>query len=267
MSKFVVVVVPDEKKAFEALKAIKDLHNDGIVTLYDAAVAQRNSDGKLEVKQSPEEGPLGLAVGSLVGGMLGIFGGPAGAAVGLASGSILGSWRDYMHAGVGEDFLDKISTDMKPGDFAVITEMSEDWVTPVDTKAEALGGKVIREYREDFIDDQIDSRADAVAKDLEQRKTEHAGAKAQKMQGKLEKRIDEAREDLQKTAEKARQRLQQKKDELNAKIQALQAQATKAKPDVKSRIDQRIAELRNELAAREQKLNHAFELAEEALNP
>jgi len=267
MSKFVVAILPDEKKAFEALSALKQLHADGTVTLYDAAVAQRKPDGTLEIKQGPDEGPIGLAVGALLGGLVGLFGGPAGGAVGLATGSLLGSWRDYMHAGVGDEFLEKIGQDMAPGSFAVVAEMSEDWLAPVDAKIEALGGKVMREYRDEFVDDLIEKRADAVANDLEQRKTEHAGAKAEKMGAKLQKRIDETRQDLQKTASKARERLEQKKDEVNAKIEALEQQAAKAKPDTRKRIEDRIAEIRDELQAREQKLNHAFDLAQEALNP
>jgi uncharacterized membrane protein len=267
MSKFVVVVLPDEKKAFEALRSIKELHAEGIVTVYDAAVAARKSDGSLEIKQGPEEGPLGLGVGALLGGLVGLFGGPAGAAAGVAVGGLLGSWRDYMHAGVGEEFLETIARDMPPGNFAVIAEVSEDWVTPIDSKMEALGGRVVREYRDEVVDDMIEKRADSVRSELDRRKTEHAGAKAQKMEAKLEKRIDEVRQDLQETASKARKRLDEKQQEMNAKIAALQEQAGKAKPEVKSRIDQRIAEIRNELQAREQKLNHAFELAQEALNP
>jgi hypothetical protein len=54
---------------------------------------------------------------------------------------------------------------------------------------------------------------------------------------------------------------------MNAKVQALQQQAAKARPEVKARIDQRIDEIREELQSREQKLNHAYELAQEALNP
>ena len=39
----------------------------------------------------------------------------------------------------------------------------------------------------------------------------------------------------------------------------------KAKPDVKSRIEQRIADVRKDFAEREQKLTRAYKLTQEAL--
>jgi uncharacterized membrane protein len=173
MSKYVVVVLPDEKKAFQALSAIKDLHSEGMVTLYGAGVVERKQDGKLEVKQAADQGPLGLAAGSLIGGLVGLFGGPVGAAVGLGTGALLGSWRDYINMGVSQDFVESITHEISPGRFAVIAEVSEDWVTPIDAKMEALGAKVVREYRDDFVDDMIEKRADSVRSELDQRKAEH----------------------------------------------------------------------------------------------
>ena len=38
----------------------------------------KNADGKMTVKQAADEGPLGTAVGMLVGAMVGLIGGPAG---------------------------------------------------------------------------------------------------------------------------------------------------------------------------------------------
>ncbi len=240
MSKFVVVVLPNEKNAYEALHAIEELHKEGTVTFYAGTVVERKADGKLDVKKAVDEGPLGLGLGSVVGGLVGLFGGPVGGAIGLATGGFVG---------------------------AFIAEVSEDWLTPIDIKMEALGGTVVREYRDDFVEDRIEKHADAMRSEIEQRKAEHAGAKAEKMETKLEKRIDEARRDLETTASKARERLGQKKQEMLAKIEALQAQANKAKPEVQARIEQRITDIRAELQVREQKLSHAFELAEQALNP
>jgi uncharacterized membrane protein len=267
MSKFVVVVLPNENKAYEALHAIQQLHQEGTVTFYAGTVVERLADGKLDVKKGIDEGPLGLGLGALVGGLVGLFGGPVGGAIGMMTGGFLGTFRDVIHAGVSDDFVDKVTGELEPGKFAVIAEVSEDWLTPIDLEMEALGGKVVREYRDEFVEDRLEKQADAMLSDFEQRKAERAGAKAEKMEAKLEQRIDEARRDLETTASKARQRLEQKKQEMVAKIEALQEQANKAKPEVRTRVEQRITDMRAELQAREQKLNHAFELAEQALNP
>jgi uncharacterized membrane protein len=237
MSKFVVVVLQDEKKAYEALHAIKALHDEGTVTYYGSAIVERKADGKLDVKQTVDEGPLGLATGSLVGGLLGLFGGPAGAAIGFAAGGMVGSVRDVLHAGVGGDFIEKVTRDLEPGKFAVIAELSEEWTAPIDMKMEAFGGKVVRQDRDEFMDDQ------------------------------LEKQVDEARQALEKTSARARERFTQKKQEMNAKIKALKEQADKADAELQTRIEQRIAEIRTDLQAREQKLNEASKLVAQAFHP
>ncbi len=68
-------------------------------------------------------------------------------------------------------------------------------------------------------------------------------------------------------AEKAGRRLDDMKQEVTAKVDALQQQAASARPEVRSRIDERIAGIRRELAEREQKLTRAKELTQEALQP
>ena len=265
MSKFVVVVLSDEKKAYEALHAIKALDAEGTVTFYGASIVARTRDGKLEVKQAVDEGPLGLATGTLVGGLVGLLGGPAGAALGFAAGGMVGGVRDIFHAGVSDEFIETVTRELAPGTFAVIAEVSEDWMTPIDVKMEALGGRVVREYRDEFVDDMLAKRADAAKSDLARRKAELSGAIAGKMGNRLSRALDETKQDLQQTASKARERLAQKRTEMNAKIGALQAQAGKAKADVKTRIEHTIAEIRTDMDAREKKLNQAFELVDQAL--
>jgi uncharacterized membrane protein len=267
MSKFIVVVLPDERKAYEALHAIRELDQDGTVTFYAGTVVERKADGTLDVKQAVDDGPLGLGIGSLVGGLVGLFGGPVGAAVGMVTGGFLGTFRDVIHAGVSEEFVEKITHELRPGNFAVVAEVSEEWLTPIDAKMEALGGKVVREYRDDFVDARIEKNVDEVRNELAQRKMERAGAKAKKMEAKLDERIEDARNDLQQVASKARARLDEKKQEMLAKIGALKDQSNKAKPEVRARIETRITEIHAELAAREEKLSHAFGLAEQALSP
>jgi uncharacterized membrane protein len=236
MSKFVMVVLPDERKAYQALHAIKALHDEGTVTYYGSAIVERKANGNLDVKQAADEGPLGFATGALLGGLVGMFGGPVGAAAGLAAGGMMGGVRDILHAGVSGDFLEKVTRDLLPGKFAVIAEISEEWTTPIDMKMDALGGKVVREERDEFVDDQ------------------------------MQKQIDEARSEFERRKARARDRLAQKKQEVSAKINALKAQADKADAEVQARIEKRIAEIRSDLAAREQKLNQAAELVKQAFH-
>ncbi len=267
MNNYVVIVVPDEAKATEALHALRELHNEATVTLYGRSVVKREADGTLSVKEPAEKDAGGLGAGALVGALLGAFFGPAGAAAGLASGSVLGGWRDYLHAEIDDDFLASITATLTPGKYAVVAELDEDWLGPLDERMERLGGVVIRASRERFIDEMVEKRADANKAYFERRRAEARTAKAEKMKSKLEAKVDQAREKLQRTADDTKQRIDRRKQELEAKLQALHEQAAHASPDVRERIDQRIAQIRADFDEREKKLARAYELTQEALGP
>jgi DNA anti-recombination protein RmuC len=186
--------------------------------------------------------------------------------------------RDALHLDLSEEFLEAIERELAPDSFAIVAEIDEDWLAPLDTRMEELGGKVVREEREAFRDELIERRVNAGKAELERRKAEHAqrkaaraaeraGSKAVAKEQSLTAEIDDARRKLEKMAEKAERRLDDMKQELTAKVDALQQQAASARPDVRSRIDERIADIRRELAEREQKLTRAKELTQEALQP
>ena len=71
MSQFVVVVFPNEARAYEGTRALKALHCEGSLTLYGMAVIAKDVAGKFSVKEAADAGPLGTAVGALVGGLVG----------------------------------------------------------------------------------------------------------------------------------------------------------------------------------------------------
>ena len=265
MNKFMVVVFENEKKAFEGMSALDRLHEEGGVTLYAATVVERQADGKLSVKHREEQGPLGTGVGMLVGGLIGAFGGPVGAAIGLGAGVLTGVTRDLIHQEISDDFLETITEKLTPGKFAVVAELAEEWVAPVDVRMAELGGQVVRELRQDFVSDQIEKRTTARHNEWEQRKQEHAGARADKMAARLGEEVADAERKLQRVADKARQRLEETKQELEAKLRALEEQADKASPEVRKRIEQRISETRHDFGAREQVLTRAFQLADQAI--
>jgi uncharacterized membrane protein len=265
MNKFLVIIFPDETKAYEGVRELHDLHQEGTVTVFATAVVQRETNGSLTTKQKMTEGPIGLGLGAVFGALAGLFAGPVGAAVGLAAGSVAGGSVDLVQAGVSREFLEEVRRDLAPGKFAVIAEVSEDWVAPIDTRMGALGGAVVRERRLDFVDDLIEKKTNARKDEFAQWKLERATEKAERMQSKLMDGVERARNRLEYSADEARVRLHETKEEIEAKLEALGEQAAKANPEVKARITQRIAELRTDFAEREQKLCRAYDLAREAL--
>jgi uncharacterized membrane protein len=65
-------------------------------------------------------------------------------ALGAASGLGAGFATDLHNARISGDFVDDVSKTLQPRKVAVVAEVEEDWVTPVDTRMEAIGGTVFR---------------------------------------------------------------------------------------------------------------------------
>ena len=59
----------------------------------------------------------------------------------------MGLLGDVYTAAVEEDFLTEVSTELTASKCALLAEVDEDWVTPVDTRMEALGGVVRRKLK------------------------------------------------------------------------------------------------------------------------
>ncbi len=310
MDKFVAVVVPDETKAYECINALQELHNEGSVSVYATAVVQREPKGTLSVKQMSDDGPVGTALGALLGSMIGLIGGPVGAIAGGASGGLIGTWGQYgVHAEVSEEFAEDFGRNLKPGNFAVLAEVDEEWTAPVDTRLGQLGLTAVRASREAFADDLMQRRVDADRAELEKVKTniqtdiasdksaaksavekevariktnvEDAKAidkknlanletkiatkRAEGMEAALEHELQSTTEKLRRRAEKTQERLDQRQGEMDAKVRRLEEQASKAKPEVGTRIQQRIDALRKEYGERLEKLRRAYEMTQEAL--
>jgi uncharacterized membrane protein len=266
MSKFVVVIFPSEPKAYDGTRALKELQGEGSIALFGLAVITKDSDGKVSLKTAADRGPLGTGVGALTGGLIGLLGGPVTGAMGLAAGGVLGSLGDLFNLGVRTDFVDNISQKLTPGKAAVIAEVNEDWVTPIDTRMAAIGGTVLRHWRADFEDEQIEKEIDSAKADIAQLQAEYAQARDE-TKAKLKARIDESRGKLKATSDRARARIENLQQETNAKIKSLQEQAARTTAESKSRINARIIDLREDSQRRSAKLEQAWSLTKEALNP
>jgi uncharacterized membrane protein len=266
MSKFVIISVPTEQKAFQAVDALNEMHDDGTVTLYSYAMVQRSADGTIAVKEKYREGPLGTGVAALVGGLMGLLGGPAGAAIGFGAGTAVGALADLFGLGLGNDFLDRATRELAPGKIAIVAEVSEEWGTPLDTRVEALGGSVIRETRVDFIDDQIEKRMNEYKAEVDERRKEHAAAKVERMEARLANEIARSEEKLRTELDTARRRLESERLEAKARIERLREQASKASPQVRERIERRIFALQNDGEKRIHKLEVAYDLSQRALH-
>ena len=274
MNKFLVVVFPDEKKAYEGIHALHELHDDGSITVWGTAVVQRGPDGSLEVKQRNDDGgPRAIGLGALLGGLVGFFGGPVGAVVGVAAGTVAGGSAELLNLHVSREFVDSLKLEFAPGDCAVFAEISEEWIAPLDVRMEALGGKVLREPTTEFVGHLLEKwsaarKAELAERksELAQRKSERAGTKAVKMETNLKSEIERTKKRLRRTLDETQEQLDGTRSELKARMAGLENQAAKAPPEMRRSIEMRAAELRKDLEERQAKLENAYNLIWQAIN-
>jgi uncharacterized membrane protein len=245
MERMLVVVFNDESKAFEGSRALNQLDGEGSIAIHAESVIRKSADGTASVKQAEGDFPIRTIGGTALGSLVGLLGGPVGFALGAAAGTMAGSIGDLYAAGVDADFLADVSAALVPGKCAVVADVSEEWVTPVDARMEALGGVVFRTARQNVQDDQRARDVAALREEIEQLKAEHTRARAEH-KAKLQGKIDNLNAKLQHKLAQAKQRSDQIKSENEAKVQALQKKAAKAQGDAKAAIDARLTRIREE---------------------
>jgi uncharacterized membrane protein len=255
MEKMLVVVFNDEPKTYEGSHALKQLDTEGSITIHAEAVIKKNADGTVTVKQSDDDFPIRTAGGTAIGSLIGLLEGPVGLAVGATAGFLAGSIGDLAVAGVDADFLDEVAAALTPGKCALIADVSEEWITPVDTRMEALGGTVFRKAKKSFVDEQWAADVAALRTEIDQLKAEHARARGER-KAKLQAKIDKLNAKLEAKLDRAKQRSEQLKKETDAKVQALQKKAEKTQGEIKATFDARVKRIRDDYEQSQTKLKH-----------
>jgi len=266
MNKVIFVGFDTEQKAYEADRAVRDMHRDGTLTLYNDAVVVKEREGKVVVRRAPESDPVGTVGGMLTGGLIGLLGGPVGAAVGLSTGTLIGAAFDLTEEGVEQDFVEDAGAGLEAGKAALIAEIDEQWQVPLDTRMEALGGKLLRQTRTQIEDVYAERAVQAVERELAALEAETVAhvppaqaEKARQQAEKLQPKIDAAKRKLQAKQRELAAKMQAVKDEGNRKIAVLDAQMATATAESKALITARLAEVRSEYSRRTKRLQEAVE--------
>ena len=250
MNKMLAIVFGDEKAAYEGVRALSALDREGSIDVNSLAVIKKNADGTVSRERVDDEFGTWTVGGTALGSLIGILGGPFGLAVGMGTGALAGLIADLRTSEVNEDFLGDVTSALIPGKFAVVAEVDEDWVTPVDTRMEALGGVVFRAVKGDVENERRTRELAARRAELDQLKAEHAKARSDR-KAKLQAQIDRLRERLQKTLEQNQARSKQAEEALQSMVAALQKKAEQEKGDAKAAIEARITRLRADYQRRE----------------
>jgi uncharacterized membrane protein len=262
-NKILVSVFDSERTAFEGLTALKDLHRDGDITLYASTVISKDASGTVSVRQAADKGPVGTLVGIVTGGLVGLIGGPVGVAVGAYVGGFGGLMYDLFNAGFGIDFVDEVSASLTPGKAAIVADIDETWVTPIDTRLGALGGTTFRRLPGEVIDTELIRETDDARKELAQLKAELRETSG-KAKSNVEGAIETQRRKLETMVDRVDKALAQQKAEFDARLATLREQQAKAHAGHQQRIAARIDELKASHEARKTKLEEARRLAKES---
>jgi len=227
MDRMLVVVFENESNAYEGKTALLDLSKEGSIGIYGYAILAKGADGKTTVKTGDDPGPLGTLTGTALGSLIGLLGGPVGVAIGAASGMAGGAAADLHNARISDDFVDDVSKMLKPKTVAVVAEVEEDWITPVDTRMEKIGGTVFRRSLSDVEDSINDEDVAAMKADIAQMKAEHAQARADR-KGKIQEKIEQLASKLQAHLQKAKEQRQAAERDAQLKADVLKAKAKAA---------------------------------------
>lgn len=243
MERMLVVVFDNESKAYDGSKALTELDFEGSISVHAQAVIEKDDEGKVTVRQKGDDFPIRTVGGTAIGALIGVLGGPIGSGIGAVAGTFAGSILDMNRAGVNADFLDDVFEKLRPGKWAIVSDVSEEWVTPVNTRMAALGGTVFRITPQDVENEQDARSAAALKADIAQLKAEEAKSRTEQ-KAKIQSKIDKLNKKLHVKLEQAKQRSEQEQEEVKAKVEALEKKAARAKGEAKANIEARIADIK-----------------------
>ena len=248
MEQLIAVVFDDATKAFEGLKALGNLDNEGEIAIYEAQTVAKAPGGKVSVLQEKDKltWPI-IASGTAVGAFIGMLGGPVGVFLGAAAGAMVGTIGDAKELGVTDEFVEEVSTALTPGKVALVADIDEERTTPLDMRMEGVGGVVFRRIRTVVETTQDDRDAAAHQAELDALKAERQQARADRL-AKIDARIDHLRVKLESAIERKRAKMQLRQQQLDARIEILQAKANREAGELRQRQAARIAALRREYA-------------------
>ena len=256
MDKMIVIVFDGEPAAYAGSRALKELHWEGSITLYSGSVIVKESNGRIQLKQVVNLGQAGSVLGTATCALVGAL---ADEAVSGPAAALGGQPPDLCSAGVSEEFLRDVARSLRPSKSAVVAEIEEDWITPLDSLMDMLGGIVFRRVRAELSDAQLEREAIVLHAETRHLRDElsHVVGPA-KM--KLQVKADEARVRLERAKDQAQRRLDAMMIEADAKVRSLQAQAASAADYAKANIERRIADIQAEYQTRSRRLGRAWQL-------
>lgn len=263
MNRMLIVVFDTENSAETATRSLRELHSAGSITLYAMGVIASDAHGKVSLKAESDQDPIGTGVGFAVGSIIGLLGGPVGVVTGAVVGSLAGAIRDYWVAGVGLDFVEEAQSHLKPGKTALVAEVEEEWVTPVDLAMAAVGGMVFRRARSEVAAAHL--HTDIATFQSEISSLDHELSQATGIiRDRLHAKLTATKVRLESTLHRAQLKIAALQEEADAKLHAMKVQLLKAEDDAKLNLEERIERVKSALHEQQQRLSATLSVASQA---
>jgi uncharacterized membrane protein len=143
-AELMAAVYPTRDQAKTILDMLWNMHRDTTITLQDAAIATKDSDGKVKIEETDElTGKEGAFRGALVVGVVGLIYPPSligTMLVGGVIGGLIGKFRD---TGIKNANLKEIADKLEPGKSAVIALGDGQWVAQIQGALQGYDGELI----------------------------------------------------------------------------------------------------------------------------
>jgi len=143
----IVATFDNSNAAYDAASALKKLRDEKAIDFKPKAgvMVKKDDKGNVSLLESKDRPLFGTAVGTAVGALIGLIGGAPGAALGAALGATSGVGSDAVMAALDSDFVESVTSDMRPGMTAIIVEADEKSTKPVDDAVGQAGGHIRRQ--------------------------------------------------------------------------------------------------------------------------
>src|SRR5437868_13527997 len=145
--RLIVAKFDTQNAAYDAARAIKGLKEAEMTDfeLKAGVMVTKDSLGNVSLVKDQSRPPIGAAIGTAGGALIGLIGGAPGAAIGAALGATTGLTGDAIVASLDTDFVESVTTGMRPGTTALIVEADEESTRAVDDIVALGGGTVYRQ--------------------------------------------------------------------------------------------------------------------------
>ncbi|WP_431267689.1 hypothetical protein [Dankookia sp. P2] len=241
---------------------MQDLHADGTLTLYAAAVVGHDEGSiglTVRVATEPHAALAAPAVGAAVGALVTLLGGTLALASHSVTSGLVGAVRDLDEAGLDAGFLHRISRRLRASGEVVVAEVEEERQLPLDSRILALGGRISRHrLLRSLSEERTVRELSALSGELHRLRSEPndmVGAAA----GARVKR--DRMHEFQRLVAETQALARNLRSEAAVKVAVLRAQAARLDGPARQAVEQRAAVVRSDMEARAARLERTAEAA------